>query len=102
MRYVVWLLRLIIFIVLLGFALQNTELVTLNVFSGYYWRAPLIFIVLACFIAGIIFGVGASLSYMIALRRKLIVARKKLKEKTLESTSNTVSQPIFEPPRDAL
>lgn len=102
MRYVMWVLRLIIFLIFLGFALQNTELVILKGFLGYSWQAPLIFIVLACFIVGVICGVLASLSSTVALRRKLIAVRKKLKEKTPESHASLMTETRIEPPRDAL
>ena len=102
MRYVVWVLRFILFLILLSFALQNTEMVTLNIFSEHHWRAPLIFIVLASFIAGAVFGVLASLSSIVILRRKLIDVRKKLKEKPPEPIGPVVVERRIEPPRDAL
>lgn len=100
MRYFTWVLRIIIFLILLGFALQNTETVILNGFLGYYWQAPLVFIVLACFSIGALCGVLASLLYIIKLRRQLIALRKMVKAKP--SLPKTLIDPIVEPPRDAL
>lgn len=100
MRYISWALKIIVFITLLYFAMQNTEVVTLSAFLGYQWQAPLIFIMLACFIVGAVFGVLASLTYVIRVRRELTRARKALKTNT--GIVKPVAEPILEPPRDAL
>ena len=100
MRYLSWALKILIFVILLSFALQNTDIVTLNTFLGYHWQAPLIFIMLTCFVVGAVFGVLASLPYMIKLRRELIITRKELKNKT--PAPKTSVEYILEPPRDAL
>ena len=97
MRYLSWTLKIILFLILLSFALQNTDIVTLNAFVGYHWQAPLIVIMLACFVVGTVFGVLASFTYMIKLRRELAVAR--------QACKNTLPTPvahIVEAPRDAL
>ncbi len=56
MRFLVWLVRLLVFAVLLLLALANTHSVTLNVFAGYSWQAPLIIIGFAFFVVGILAG----------------------------------------------
>jgi uncharacterized integral membrane protein len=100
MRYLSWALKILIFIILLSFALQNTSIVTLHTFLGYYWQAPLIFVMLTCFVVGAIFGVLASLTYVIKLRRELMSIRKALK--THIPTAPAPVEYILEPPRDAL
>jgi putative membrane protein len=100
MRYLSWALKILIFVILLSFALQNTAIVTLNTFLGYHWQAPLIFIMLTCFVIGAVFGVLASLTYVIKLRRELTSARKELKNRM--PTSQAPVEYILEPPRDAL
>ena len=61
MRALNWLWRLFLFVVLFAFALKNQHIVDLRWFFGYQWQAPMIFIVLAVFIAGCISGVLAML-----------------------------------------
>jgi lipopolysaccharide assembly protein A len=61
MRALNWLWRGFLFIVLFAFALKNQQPVDLHWFFGYQWQAPMIFIVLAVFVAGCISGVLAML-----------------------------------------
>ena len=46
MRYLVWLLRAVMFLVLLGFAVKNDQPVVLRYFFGYEWQASLVVILL--------------------------------------------------------
>ena len=59
MRLLAWLLRAIVLLALFAFALNNQQSVTLNWFFGYAWTARLVIIVLAVFVAGVVFGVLA-------------------------------------------
>ena len=59
MRIFVWLVRAAIFFTLFAFALNNLEPATVKWFSGYEWRAPMVFIVLAAFGLGCAFGIFA-------------------------------------------
>lgn len=56
MRFLVWLVRLLVFAVLLLLALANTQTVRLNFFAGYSWQAPLITIGFAFFAVGVFAG----------------------------------------------
>ncbi|BBE09915.1 Hypothetical protein MCB1EB_1754 [Mycoavidus cysteinexigens] len=56
MRFLVWLVRLLVFAVLLLLALANTQTVILNFFAGYSWQAPLITIGFAFFAVGVFAG----------------------------------------------
>ncbi|WP_290868809.1 lipopolysaccharide assembly LapA domain-containing protein [Aquabacterium sp.] len=56
MRTLNWLLRGLLFFVLFAFALNNQQLVDLHWFMGYKWQAPMVFIVLAVFALGCVFG----------------------------------------------
>ena len=46
MRYLVWLLRIVLFLILLGFAVKNDQPVVLRYFLGYEWQASLVVILL--------------------------------------------------------
>ncbi len=57
MRYLVWILRLVVFIVVLMFALKNTGPVDVNFFADHVVTGvPLIVVMLAVFVLGIVFG----------------------------------------------
>jgi len=61
MRILVWLLRAALFFTLLAFALNNQHEASLKWFFAQEWRAPMVFIVLAAFSLGCVFGVLAML-----------------------------------------
>ena len=52
MKFIVWLIRVLVFVLLLVLALSNTQTATLNFLAGYAWSAPLILIGLAFFVVG--------------------------------------------------
>ena len=56
MRFFVWLIRILVLVVLLVLALNNTQDATLNLFLGHVWIAPLILIGFAFFVAGLLAG----------------------------------------------
>ncbi|SAK99166.1 LapA family protein [Caballeronia ptereochthonis] len=82
MKFIVWLIRVLVFVLLLVLALANTQSATLNFLAGYAWQAPLILIGLAFFVVGLLAGLVSALPAMVRLRmengrlkRELRVAR---------------------------
>jgi len=74
MRYLVWALRLLVFVAVLMFALKNTQPVVVNFFADYVIQgAPLIVVMLAVFVLGAVFGL--LLTVPASLRRRREVAR---------------------------
>ncbi len=61
MRILSWLLRAFIFFTLFAFALNNQHAASVHWFFGVEWRAPMVFVVLAAFAAGIVVGAAAML-----------------------------------------
>jgi putative membrane protein len=57
MRLLIWLLRAFVFFALFAFALNNQHEVQLKWFFGYEWRAPMVFVVLAALMLGVLLGV---------------------------------------------
>jgi putative membrane protein len=78
MRYLGWLFRLIIFLLLLGFALKNSELITVHYYLDYEWQAPLVLVLLGFFAMGALIGLLALMPHLIRLRRELGKLRKAL------------------------
>lgn len=82
MKFIVWLIRVLVFVLLLVLALSNTQPATLNFLAGYAWSAPLILIGLAFFVVGLLAGLVSSMPAVVRLRmengrlkRELRVAR---------------------------
>lgn len=57
MRYLVWVLRLLVFVVVLLFALKNTQPVQVSFFADYALaNVPLIVVMLVTFLLGLVLG----------------------------------------------
>jgi len=56
-----WLLNAAIFFVLFAFALNNQESVTLHLFFGASWQAPLVLVILIALVIGVFLGVAVML-----------------------------------------
>ena len=57
MTYLSWLLKAAIFFTLFAFALNNQHAVSVHFFFGHYWKGPLVLMVLAAFVLGLVAGV---------------------------------------------
>ena len=78
MRYVSLILKIALFVLVLVFAARNTEVVTVRYFPGSEWQAPLVFVLLAVFAAGIALGLAAALPRMFRQRRELSALKREL------------------------
>ncbi|MCC6473204.1 MAG: LapA family protein [Burkholderiales bacterium] len=70
-RYLGWLLRLFLFVVLLLFAFKNATPVQLRLFFDANWEAPLVLLLLAFFVLGAALGVSACLARLFQQRREI-------------------------------
>ncbi len=75
MKYINWILRVVLFIVLLGFAIKNGQPVTLRYFFGFELQTSLVVVLLVFFAAGAAIGVLAM--FPGALQQKREIARLK-------------------------
>jgi uncharacterized integral membrane protein len=64
-----WLLNAAIFFALFAFALNNQDDVTLRLFFGASWQAPLVLILLVALIAGVFLGVAVMLPLWLRARK---------------------------------
>lgn len=78
MKFIVWLLRIVLFIVLLGFAVKNSSVVMLNFFFDAAWPLPLVAVMLIFFAAGALAGLSAALGTYLRQRRELVRLRQEL------------------------
>ena len=81
MRYISWALRVLLFLLLFGFALKNTDPVIVRFYLGSRWEAPLAMVVLVFFGAGAAAGVIACLTYVYRQRREILQLRKEVRAK---------------------
>lgn len=90
MRYLSWILRLLLFVLLLGFAAKNSDVVTLKYYLGYEWQAPLVLIIMAFFFGGVVIGVLANLGFVFRLKREILGLKKELRIKAQSTDNNGI------------
>ncbi|WP_353194459.1 LapA family protein [Pusillimonas noertemannii] len=74
MRFVIWAVRLVVFVLVLLFALKNTEPVDVGLYADHVIRAvPLIVVMLVAFAVGAVFAVLVVMPA--SMRRRREVAR---------------------------
>jgi uncharacterized integral membrane protein len=71
LKVVRWIIGAALFTALLLFSLQNAEPVTLRLYHGWSWQAPLIFVVLLAFATGVAAGLLAGAMRAARLKRTI-------------------------------
>ena len=80
-RILIWLVLVVTFVLLLGFALKNMDNVTVRYFLGFEWQAPLVLVLLMFFAFGIAFGLLASVGVIFAQRRRIAALTRELRHR---------------------
>ncbi|WP_297461040.1 lipopolysaccharide assembly LapA domain-containing protein [Ferrovum sp.] len=88
-----WLIRIFLFVLLLGFCLKNTTPVTVNFLFGLQWHAPLIIVLLLAVCGGALLGLLTTTRIWWGLRGELARLRRS------GSPTKNIPSPT-EPPRD--
>ena len=81
MKYLIWLLRAFLFLILLGFAVKNDEPVVVRYFFGYEWHASLVLVLLIFFAAGAAIGILAMLGNILRQRKEIAALKNDLSHK---------------------
>ncbi|MDB5809158.1 MAG: hypothetical protein JWN94_1280 [Betaproteobacteria bacterium] len=68
-----------IFLMLLGFAVKNTDTVALRYFLGLEWQAPLVLMLLVFFAAGAALGIAACLGAVFTQRRQILALKREIR-----------------------
>jgi uncharacterized integral membrane protein len=71
MAFLRWLVGGVLFVALLFLSLQNSDLATVRFYHWFSWQAPLIFLLLIAFAAGVAAGLLAGLVRSARLKRQL-------------------------------
>jgi uncharacterized integral membrane protein len=79
MKYLIWLLRAFLFLILLSFAVKNDQPVVLSYFFGYEWHASLVLVLLLFFAAGTAIGMLAILGNLLRQRKEIAALKKELR-----------------------
>lgn len=80
-----WLLNAAIFFALFAFALNNQDAVTLHLFFGARWQAPLVLILLCALLAGVMLGVVVMIPLWLRARKQ---------QRLPAPPASTITQPL--------
>lgn len=69
MKYVAWLLKAAVFFTVFAFALNNQSPVRVHFFFGTFWDAPLVLVVLATLVIGVILGIAVMVPIWLRARK---------------------------------
>lgn len=78
MRYAMWVLKLVLFLLVLAFAIRNADPVVIHFYAGAEWQAPLVFVLLIAFCAGVAAGLAAVLGQVFRQRREIAALKREL------------------------
>lgn len=78
MKYLIWILRALLFLILLSFAVKNDQPVVLSYFFGYEWHASLVLVLLLFFAAGTAVGMLALLANILRQRKEIAALKQEL------------------------
>ena len=100
-----WIFTAVIFVALLFISLQNADPVTVRVFTFYSWQAPLVFVILIAFAAGVALGLLSAAVKVARLKRQMSRLRREHHAKRPAPSphgaapgTTPASGPGFEPP----
>ena len=88
MRILLGVCRIAIFLVLLVFALENTEALSVRFVFDTAWQAPLVVVLLCFFAGGAVLGVFSLLGTIFRLRRE-IASLKRIANPSTTSVGNS-------------
>ena len=102
MQAFVWILRFLIVLILVWFAVKNAQPVVLNGFPGQTLEAPLVFVLLVVFIGGVVIGLLAWIPTVVRQRREIGKLRRNVAQLMPVAMPPVPAEPpAAEPPRDA-
>ena len=93
MQAVVWIVRFLIVVVLVWFAVKNAQVVTLHGLPDQQLQAPLVFVLLVVFVAGVIIGLLAWVPTVIRQRRELGRLRRAAEKQAALASINPPATP---------
>ncbi|SRR5258708_23443974 len=71
MQTVVWILRFLIVVILVWFAVKNAQPITIQGLPGQTLEGPLVFILFIVFVAGVVIGILAWVPTVVRQRREI-------------------------------
>lgn len=97
MQYLIWSLRAVLFLMLLGFAVKNDQPVVLRYFFGYEWSTSLVVVLLCFFTLGVAVGLLSMFASLLRKQRELAAVKRELKLKNKLAEIDAQREPVQPP-----
>lgn len=95
-----WIIKGALFLLILSFAIVNTDPVTVRYYLGYHWEAPLVVVLLVAVCIGALVGLLSALFQVLRLRRQLAALQRELR--AAQATQPPAERAPVLPPSDLL
>ena len=89
MQALVWILRFFIVVILVWFAVKNSQLIDVHGFPEQKWQAPLVFVLLVTFVGGVVIGLLAWIPTVVRQRRELARLRRAVEREAAVASIST-------------
>ena len=102
MQALVWIIRFLIVVILVWFAVKNAQPITIHGLPEQSWQAPLVFALLVAFVGGVVIGLLAWVPTVVRQRRELSRLRRNAETQAALATTMAAPAPQLdrEQPRD--
>ena len=94
MRIVTWTIRVLVFLLLVGFAAKNVEPVTLRFYFDLALQTPLVLALFGFFALGALFGILALLGTVLRQRREISALKKSMERPPEAPIAAVIPPPI--------
>ena len=71
MKLILTVIKIVLFVLVLAFAVKNTEVVAIRWYMDMEWRAPMVFVVLGAFAIGMVVGLLMTVGPFVRVRREV-------------------------------
>lgn len=96
MNLLMWIIRIALFLLILSFAILNTDPVTVRYYLGFQWETPLVVALLLAACLGALLGLLVGLFQALRLRRQISALKRELR------AAQTPAGSALPPPADLL
>ena len=76
MQPVIWVVRFLVVVILVWFAVKNSHEIEMYGFLDQQWKAPLVFVLLIVFVTGVVIGLLAWIPTVVRQRREIARLRR--------------------------
>lgn len=101
MQALVWIVRFLIVVILVWFAVKNAQTVTIHGLPEQSWQAPLVFVLLVVFVGGVVIGLLAWVPTVVRQRREIAKLKRAAEAQVAIAAAAPPPAPVHnrEPPR---